>query len=357
MATQSSAAYFNNTLELDNLPCGPLRKIEGGNAFADVVPDAPDPSGIVRKNLGSVKYEDLVLVMGAEMWAGVYAWISDMFARQDQPKNGAIVLPDSAQSASRVEFTNAFISEVTFPALDDQSKDPLSLTLKLSPEYTRSAKGSVAPAGPKPNAWSAQNFQLQIDGLDGRTVSRIEALTVKRTLARKPTILDIGNLAFVVDETGADALIAWHENMVIKGNSEQKKNGTLRYVSGNSQDALFTLTFGNLGIFKLSREIADAGPGAGPPGPRRLRAELFCEEIGLQYTAVAAPNPLNVNVNPYTPPPLTLSVAPTVSPYTPPVLQLSITPSPTGRFSQPPTPQQAASQLNLPRPPGFILRT
>jgi hypothetical protein len=373
MATQTYTTS-NNTLELDGQPAGPLRRIEGGNAFADVLKQTPDSVGGGSKRLGKVKYEDLVLGLGAETSSAVYAWIADMFARQDQPKTGAVVLSDSAQAATRMEFVNAHISEVTFPALNSESTDVVaSLTLKLAPEYTQASKGSVAAAkvGAQQGRWVASNFQLQIDGLATTGVSRIDALTVKRASsaagdnAKDSRTLDVPDLVFVTPENGADALIAWHENMVIKGNSEQKKNGSLRFMAG-AGDALFTLTFSNLGIFSLAREPLDAGS----TGPRRLRASLFCEGIGLQYTAAATPNPLNlldVNVTPYAPPPLTnLSIAPTVSPYTPPAFtKFSVVPSPsvgalspTGRFSQQAMPQPFAGQLDLPQPPPtFKFRT
>jgi hypothetical protein len=92
------------------------------------------------------------------------------------------------------------------------------------------------------------------------------------------------NLAFTIEEAGADLLFAWHQDFVINGNNQAtaEKNGTLQFLAPNGSD-VFTLTFHNLGIFKLARERT-----ANAQAPRRLRAEMYCDGIDFQYNGAAA---------------------------------------------------------------------
>jgi hypothetical protein len=294
MAQRTFLVTSGALLELDSQICGGLRRFEGGDAVGNVVPEQAASNSFVRKHLGGVKYEDLVLAFGADMSSSVYTWIVAMLGRSDRPKNGAVVLPNAdLKTASRLEFSNALISEVSFPALDASSKDPVSMRIRVTPEVTRSSSGSSSSIAGKSlsRVWLGSNFRLQIDGLDCTGVNSIDAMTVTRPVLDAGKVsgdelpkvgsIDVANLVFTIAESRAAALIAWHEEFVIKGKVGAEKNGTLQFLEPNLKDVLFTLSFHNLGIFKLAR--VDAGTGAG--AVRRLRAEMYCEELSFQYMA------------------------------------------------------------------------
>ena len=89
-------------------------------------------------------------------------------------------------------------------------------------------------------------------------------------------------------DSDADTFRAWVEDFVIKGNngSGAEKHGTLEYRSPG-QEVYFTLTFKNLGIIKLTRlPLAEADK------IRRVRAEMYCEQMGLQPGAITMPGPV-----------------------------------------------------------------
>src|SRR5262249_9725903 len=170
--------------------------------------------------------------------------------------------------------------------------------VKLAPEYTRTDNKSSAivksSVSPETN-WLVRNFRLQINGLDCTSVDSIDALTISidqradavgdaRDYAKEPTTLNIPNLSFAIPESAAASLIAWHEDFVIRGNnsSNAEKSGALQLLSSNLQDVLFTLTFHNLGIFSLKKVDADF------ESTPRLRAEMYCEQIGLKYKSATA---------------------------------------------------------------------
>ena len=297
--TQSGVGY---ALELDGQICASLNRAEGGDATADVVKEAPGPDRVVRKHLAGVKYEDITLAVGADLPDVVTSWISATLAQTGSSNDGAII---DLQTGSRLEFTRALIREITFPRVDASSKNTGSIEIKLAPQLTRSKPaaghtslvGQIPTRGNQYQRWLVSNFRLQIDGLDCSRVSSIDTLTISCTLPsdapgesrdyRKPTpgALDIPNLAFTIEEAGADLLIAWHQDFVINGNrgASAEKNGTLQFLAPNLSDVLFALTFQNLGIFRLALEKT-----ANDQTARRLRAEMYCEEIGLQYSGAAA---------------------------------------------------------------------
>ena len=305
MAIPTDRTYGAATcwLELQGAPAGFLKSAEGGDATADVVTEEVDKDFVVRKHLGGVKHEDIKISFGTGMSSSLYDWISATMGRRDQVMNGAVVVADyNGKEISRLNFFNGTITEIGFPALDPDPKaqDPAYITLKIAPEYTRREAGTglkVDILAAVPKKWLPANFSLKIDGLDlsGVRVNEIDALTITRHITslqvgvlreseKEPGYLEIPNLAITLSEVGSEPLRKWYEDFVIKGNngSDMAKNGTLEYLDSNLKAVLFTLTFRGLGIFKLTPEKYERSD-----KPRRLRAEMYCEEIGFQYVASA----------------------------------------------------------------------
>ena len=80
--------------------------------------------------------------------------------------------------------------------------------------------------------------------------------------------LEIPNLAISLVDDDKNGFREWFDDFVIKGNTAVKKNGKLEYLSSNLKDPVFTLTFPNLGIFKLARQKVESSSEQAP----RLRA-------------------------------------------------------------------------------------
>jgi T4-like virus tail tube protein gp19 len=302
MAPQRAYALEQFRLELDGLDAGTVETADGGGASADVVSEKVGPDGVAHKHLAGVKYEDITITCGPSMWKGLYALLGDTLNRNISPKNGAVVGGDSFSEQERMNFYNALVSEITFPGLDAGSKDPAFLTVKLRPEYTQWVEGQKPVSGPgttdgRQKKWVPANFALRIDGLDCTRVQAIDPLTVRlvagedlsdlRGYGSQPTRLDVPNLAVTLADSDAVTFRAWLDDFVIKGNngSETEKHGTLEYRS-TTQQVYFALKFQNLGIVKLTRLPLEADK------VRRVRAEMYCEQIGLQPGTVAMPGPV-----------------------------------------------------------------
>ena len=284
-------------LELDGLASGFLESFEGGNATSDVVVEKAGADHIAHKHIAGVKYEDITVTCGTGMSQSFYEWIKATFHRNFTRQNGAIVSYDyNYKERSRLSFFNALITEIGLPALDASSKDTAKMTVKFTPEHTQHKKAdgasSIAGKSSVQKRWLSSNFRLQITGLDCSRVNRIEAITATQKMVENPTgelrdyqmepaYLNVSNLVVTLPESNAKEFYDWHESFVIKGDNgkDKEKNGTLEYLIPDLKEAFFTLDLKHLGIFRLAPEKVEAGA----ENIRRVRAEMYCEEITFSY--------------------------------------------------------------------------
>lgn len=287
-------------LELDGQLVGYVSSVEGGHATSDVISEKVGSDHIVHKHIAGVKYEDITINCGTGMSKGFYQWVKDSFAGAYSRRNGAIVVSDfNYKQVSRLEFTNALVAEIGLPALDAGSKDAAKMIIKFTPQSTHfqsgsSASGTSSKYGGEASQkkWLPSNFRLRIDGLDCTRVNKIEALTVKQKVVEnpvgelrdyrvEPAYLEVPNLVVTLPESNAKEFYDWHEEFVIKGNNgaDKEKNGTLEYLTPDLKQAIFTLEFKHLGIFRLAPERVEAGS----ENIRRVKAEMYCQEMSFNY--------------------------------------------------------------------------
>lgn len=281
-------------LELDGTMCGFLKSVEGGAITADVVVEPLGTDAFRKKHLGTPRYEELVLGLDLSLDKIVYQWIADALAGKSVRRDGSITATDSRLKAvSERQFFDALITEVTVPKADAASKEAGFLTVKLSPELLRAKAGSGATAkvsAAKAKSWLPSNFQLEIDGIDCKKVTKIEALTFKvkaaedevgeeRIVTKEPTSIEVPNLQITLAESTSQTWTAWFDDFVVKGLSgdENEKSGKLSFLTPDRQATLAEVRFFNLGIFRLEPE-----PQAVAETVARIRAELYCERMELQ---------------------------------------------------------------------------
>ncbi len=307
--TQDSRAFIGGkfAVELDGgTPAGWVFKAEGGYAKAEVILEKVGNDHIAKKHVGGVSYEEITVSCGSGMSRGIYDWIKKSFDHDYQRKNGSIITADfNANELSRLNFQNALISEIGFPALDaGNNKEPCKISLKLKPEITRYVAGGGAKITggafsndqAKQKQWLTSNFRLRIGGMDCTRVNKIEALTIKqknvdnpcgeqRDAQIEPATLDIPNLVITLPESHAREFFKWHEAFVIKGENGdgQELTGTLEYLTSDLTQVLFTVTFEHLGIFKISPDANESGS----ENIRRVKVEMYCENMKFDYSANA----------------------------------------------------------------------
>jgi len=305
--TSDSRGYIAGKygVELDGIMAGWVSSAEGGHATSDVVNEKVGADHIIKKHIAGVKYEDISISCGTGMSQKFYEWIKASFDHNYTRKNGAIITADyNYKELARLNFFNALITEIGFPALDASSKDAAKMALKITPEYTRIATssgpsiagGTFANDAAKQKKWLPSNFKLVIDKLDCTRVNKIEAIVVKqkvidnptgelRDYEREPAHLEIPNLVVTLAESHSKEFYDWHQSFVIQGNNgdDQEKGGSLTYLTPDLKTELFTITFDHLGIFKLTPEKVEAGS----ENIRRVKAELYCENMAFTYKSSA----------------------------------------------------------------------
>jgi T4-like virus tail tube protein gp19 len=285
----AAGAFF---LTLDGTPCGFLHSASGGNAVADVITVDAGPGQFPDKHVGDVHYEDLVLEIGLGLAKELYEWIDATWQLQAVRKGGTVAAATQNLSVQFEQtFTDAVVSEVTFPKLDGASKDAAFLTVKLAPEQAAVTKGggTLRARTPKQKLWTAANFRFDLDGLETKQVATIESFTVRQSAAShqtgerrevaEPTTVEFPNLKVTLAAASADSWSKWFEDFVIQGNNGagQERSGAITFF-GPDMSELARVELANVGIVALRRPAAAAGADQ----VARVVAELYCERMSLK---------------------------------------------------------------------------
>lgn len=238
-----------------------------------------------------VKYEQISFRCGTGMSKSLYSWLQ---AGPDGATRRSGALVDA--SGERLEFTNARISEIGMPALDARGKDPAWISVKARPESTRrtvGAKLKTVLAPPAAKKWLPANFSIRIDGLDEALaqVERIEALTIKQKVVRDSLALqwehpardsvETPNLVLTLPESQSSVFWEWLESSL--GQKPSLRAGSLAYLADDDATELFTVKLAALRPLRLTPEKVE--PGSEPL--RRVKVEMYCEEMSFFYTPAA----------------------------------------------------------------------
>ena len=289
------AGYYQ--LNLDGIDVGIVQKVGGGSIKAEVAKIPQSTLHLIKNQIGNLTYEDFNLQCGLAMGSPFKDWVKASLDSAHIYKNGDIQQADFNRKVQQIrEFKNALITEVGFPAADAAAKDVAYLTVKFAVETTRLKAGGGEVLN-KPNnmnqtMFRPENFRLVIDGLEQTCakVSKIDALTVKQTVARDnigdardyeliPGKLEMPNLKITFNENVVEPMAAWHQTFVIDGKNDvsQEKNGRLEFLSADRSKVLLALEFKGLGIFNLSRGDATNNDDK----LSNCTAEFYCDELSI----------------------------------------------------------------------------
>jgi phage tail-like protein len=252
----------NFILELDGQAAGRLFGMSGGGVYADVVQEAGG-SSLVHKHITGVRYEEMTVTCGIGMSQAFYDWISNTLSGSPMRKNGAVVaLNFNRIPVFRLEFRDALIKGIEFPALSAGSKQAAYMTISISPEVTRRvAKDLTNNPGVYvtnlPKGWHVSDFRLKIDGLenDCKYVTSISALKFGQRIAQAegeklPASVDLSDLALSLPMNKSLGLQQWFEDFVVKGSQNEKK-GSIQFLTPNLNQAYFELDLVGLGPYSM----------------------------------------------------------------------------------------------------------
>lgn len=298
MPEARSYAAGPTLLSIDGQDVGFVKSSEGGAITADVIHELPGGSPFVKKHLGQIRYEDIVLGLSFGMVPRLAGWIADTWGMKQPRKDGSLTFCDFTMTAkSRLDFFDGLITETTIPACDAAvSKEAAFLRVKVAPESLRLSKVSGRAGGElrqgEKKSWIPASFKLTIDELDCSKVSRIEPFSVKQTIlfeeigesremVKAPAQVEFPNLRITLSEAGAQTWLDWHEDFVTKGNNDdsQERDGRLSFLAPNMKDELAAVKLYNLGIFRIASDKAEATKDQ----IKRVTADLYCERMELQF--------------------------------------------------------------------------
>ncbi len=266
-----------------------LKSFSGGSASAEVVLERGRSLHVQKKKLGPVRYDDIVLGIAPDQLAAMQFAVDDFLRGGDRRLNGAVLTLDaSGRTAMAVEFTQGLLAELTLPAMDAASKDSGYLTVKISPETARITRDSgrvvkLGEAAVRSRPWALSHFRLLLDGLTTNRVTRIESLTLQRSITVRDfrdrwTSVEVGklaisNLVLTVPEASAAPFYDWHEEFVIRAinGDDRERTGTLTLLASDLRTPLFELNLNHAGIIKCA-------PAAGASDAvRSHRVEMYLE--------------------------------------------------------------------------------
>lgn len=296
MPAKGSYRTAGFVLDINGENAGYLQAFEGGNIYAEVIAEQRGSDGIQKKHIGAPQYGDITLKVGMSMGQALYDWIKATLNRQTLHKNGSILTVDSSGKVrDELQFFNALITEVNFPASDAGSKEPAYLTILIKPEYIRMKPGSgQTPPSPvkKQKRWLSSNFRLTLGSLPCSRVAKIETFTINQQVTEgqigerrddqiEPTSLEFPNLTITL--AAADALdwSQWFEDFVIKGNNadDNELSGSLTWLAADLKTELAVVTLSHVGIFGLAPEMVEAGS----EQIRRIVVDLYCEQMAVEF--------------------------------------------------------------------------
>lgn len=283
----SRGGVETSTLVLDGSPV-PVRSVEGGTPRAQIVTNDLGPDNATKKHVANVTIDDFVVQVAPDAKA-VSDWIKGPWTGQLQMKNGSVLTGETKGGADERVFMNGMLTELSLPALDASSREAGYLTLRITPERVVSKKGTMPPGGgeaAKARGWMTSNFRVEIGDLPGNRVSRVEPITLKRTVAgdqvgvlREPTKLPVkvefSNVVLTIPEADAAPWAAWHDSFLLQGNHKDsdEKSGAIVLLGPDSKSEVARVTLTGCGMVRMAPVTGGA--------PRR-QVELYCEQMGYQ---------------------------------------------------------------------------
>jgi phage tail-like protein len=281
-------------LELSGGFAGFLKSVDGGNLKAPVMTEPAGADNYVHKHIGSPDFDEISFQIGLSTSVAVNQWIKDSWGKEYARKDGAIHSCDfNYKSVSTRTFTNALITEVGFPALDGTSKEAAYLNIKIKPEEVKFKKGDKQVVRgtftENQKVWVPSNFRIELDQLNCKYISKVDAFTLKQTVTRyeigetrnaqlEPTKLEYPNLTFYIAESHAGDWMKWAEDFILNGNNEKEKQGAIHFLSPNLQSEIGSMKLHNVGCFSIGVEKSEAGA----ESIKRVKVELYVEEMDFK---------------------------------------------------------------------------
>jgi phage tail-like protein len=266
---------------------GSVASVEGGSIRSEVVEVSGGAGDLVRKRIGSVHYEPLVLKVGLGLGKDFYDWVDEAIARRHVRQNLVVhqVEPDSRKEQTRIELRDCQVTSVKLPRLGPAEKGPAWIEVTIAPEQIQRLSGSGAKVGAKPtsDALDPSTARFEVSGIGSVSgLSSIAPWTFTQVLATEHgdkvvAKADLGDLHVTLAEGGKGGTAGfddWVDKSIVKGDSGRDSLRTAVLSVSSMSGKKLELGFSGVGISSAEQ--------IGRAGAAERRYELFVEDAKLR---------------------------------------------------------------------------
>ena len=273
-----------------------LKSLDGGFMGHSAVDEAIGSENKRIKHSAVADIDPISFEIGMSGSASVLQWIQDSWNKNYQTRSGQINHANfNMEKVFEHEFSDALITETTFPTLDGSSKEAAYLKVKFQPKAVASRKSTGAKltpvGGTKQKMWLCSAFRFNIDGIEtAQYTNKIESFTIKQSVKKMftgrlreleimPTKIEFPNISGTIALEKADGILDWYEKYVVKGHKDPaaQKSGSLEFLTPDRSKVLFRITMFNMGILKASMLASTANADQ----IKRVKFDLYVSDMKL----------------------------------------------------------------------------
>jgi len=297
MADNLSYTGGRFALSIGGFQAGFIRKVDGGSIKAELASHNLGTTNVVKKHITNITYDDLTCEISGGMHKVLYEWIEASFNKGHTYKDVELIACDFDYKAKTVrEFSRAFITEVGFPELNGDGKDPLYITIKMTPEVTKYSMGDGNQVTGEENVtskkWYVSNFRVTMGSLPCDRISKVDAFAMKQSVimdrvgkfrspTKHPAKVEIDNLKFTFSEADLEQWMTFHKTFIVDGKcgDGDELSGSIEILGPDLEEVLLTVELNHCGLVSLT----PAGQEANAEKIQSWTAEMYVEEMRFKF--------------------------------------------------------------------------
>lgn len=241
------------------------------------------PVGLVEPvgaSLATINHEPLIVEVSMGMGQPMWEWIRASFEQGHATRSVELLAADFNHKAQVVrEFSDAYLSEVSFPSTDGSSEEAGAMTVTLTDSESAGAGegGRVRSVGP---GAVSPSLGMVLGGLPTQS---IEKLRWRHDVVEdeQGEVLSVPNLRLGISEADLEPWAAWHKSFVIDGNcaDSDELTGSIQFSSPDLSEELGTIQLRHVGLVALEQGAVEANK----EEVARVTVELYVESMFFEY--------------------------------------------------------------------------
>jgi T4-like virus tail tube protein gp19 len=290
-------------LQIDGRPTTAyLKTLDGGWGKQALIDERIGPENQSIKHASVFETDPFSFEFGLSGANAVLAWIQASWRKDPARHDGQITHADfNLKPTFTHEFSQALITETTFPTLDGASKEAAYIKVKCQPFSTAVSQGGSgsnlrANHTQKQKLWLCSGFRLNIDGIDEmKYTNKIESFTIKQGVKKMymgqfrepeivPTKIEFPNISGTISLGHATGLLEWYKKYVQKGQDDPgaQKTGSIEFLSPNKSDVIFRINLFEVGLMSTAILASTANADQ----IKRVKFELYVGRMELDTGAL-----------------------------------------------------------------------